>query len=64
MLCECNSAEGPEESDVSQVIVEAAQMPFMITNAQKAKLPAIGYDDDAISKMMPEQAHQNLQIMS
>jgi hypothetical protein len=39
-------------------------MPFMITNAQKAKLRAIGYDDDAISKMTPEQAHQNLRIMS
>jgi hypothetical protein len=64
MLCECNRAEGHDEPDVSQVIVEAAQMPFMITNAQKAKLRAIGYDDDAISKMTPEQAHQNLQIMS
>jgi hypothetical protein len=62
MLCECNRAEGHEEPDLSQVIVEAAQMPFMITNAQKAKLRAIGYDDDAISKMTPEQAHRNLQM--
>jgi hypothetical protein len=50
--------------DVSQVIVEAGQMPFMITNAQKAKLRSIGYDDDAISKMTPEQAHRNLQMMN
>jgi hypothetical protein len=60
MPCECNSAEGHEEPDVSRVIVEAAQMPFMITNAQKARLRAIGYDDDAISKMTPEHAHREL----
>jgi hypothetical protein len=57
MLCECNRAEGHEEPDVSQVIFEAAQMPFMMTNAQKTKLRAIGYDDNAISKMTPEQSN-------
>jgi hypothetical protein len=62
MPCERNLAEGHEEPDVSQVIVEAAQMPFMITNAQKAKLRAIGYDYDAISKMTPEQAHRDLKM--
>jgi hypothetical protein len=44
MLCECNRAEGHEEPDASQVIVEAAQIPFILTNAKKAKLRAIGYD--------------------
>jgi hypothetical protein len=39
-------------------------MPFIITNAQKEKLRAIGYNDDAISKMTPEQAHRNLKIMN
>jgi hypothetical protein len=62
MPCECNSAEGHQEPDVSQVIVEAAQMAFMITNAQKAKLRAMGYDDDAISKMTPEHAHRDLKM--
>jgi hypothetical protein len=49
MLCKCNRAEGHEEPNVSQEIADA-QMPFMITIAQKGKLRAIGYDDDAISK--------------
>jgi hypothetical protein len=34
----------------------------MITNAQKPELGAIGYDDDAIGKMTPEQAHRNLKM--
>jgi hypothetical protein len=67
MPCECNEAEGYEEPDISQLMVEAtaeatAQMPFMITKAQKAKLRAIGYDDDAISQMTPEQAHRYLKM--
>jgi flavorubredoxin len=68
MPCECNRAEGHAEPDISQVIIEApaqyGQMPFMITNAQKEKLRAIGYDDDAISKMTPQQAHRNLKMMN
>jgi hypothetical protein len=67
MPCECNRAEGHEEPDVSQVIVEAPpqnlRMPFMITKAQKAKLRAMGYDDDAISQMAPEQAHRYLKMI-
>jgi hypothetical protein len=62
MPCECNRAEGHEEPDISQLMVMDAQMPFMITKAQKAKLRAIGYDDDAISEMTPAQAHRNLKM--
>jgi hypothetical protein len=43
-------------------MVEDAQMPFMITKAQKEKLRAMGYDDDAIGQMTPEQAHRNLKM--
>jgi hypothetical protein len=61
---ECHRAEEPE---ISQVFVEAAalyaRMPFMITNAQKENLRAIGYDD-AIGNMMPEHAHRNLKVMN
>jgi hypothetical protein len=68
MPCECNRADGHEEPDVSQVIVEApaayAQMTFMITKAQKVKLRAMGYDDDAISKMTPEEARLNLKVIN
>jgi hypothetical protein len=41
-----------------------AQMPFMITVAQKGQLRLIGYDDDAISKMTPEQAHRHLKMIN
>ena len=58
MPCQCNCFEAYEEPDVSQLILDAsvqyAQMPFMITNAQKEKLRLIGYDEEAISKMTPE----------
>jgi hypothetical protein len=64
MLCECNRADGHEEPIISELIVEApcenAQVSFMITNTQKAKLRAMGYDDDAISEMTPQQAHRKL----
>jgi hypothetical protein len=68
MPCECNRADGHELPDVSQVIVEApaayAQMTFMITKAHKVKLRAMGYDDDAISKMTPEEARLNLKVIN
>jgi hypothetical protein len=35
-------------------------MPFMITKAQKAKLLELGYDEEAIAQMTPEQAHRLL----
>jgi hypothetical protein len=42
---------------------EGTQIPFMITKAQKQTLREMGYDDAAISKMTPEQAHKALGIM-
>jgi hypothetical protein len=36
-------------------------IPFMITKAQKAKLRELGYSDEAISMMTPEEAHRLLQ---
>jgi hypothetical protein len=41
-----------------------AQVPFMITRAQKAALRAKGFDDDQIAHMTPEKAHQLLGIIS
>jgi hypothetical protein len=38
----------------------SAQMPFMITNAQKQKLREMGHDDGVISNMTPEQAREAL----
>jgi hypothetical protein len=40
----------------------SAQVPFMITKAQKHQLREMGHDDDAISRMTPEQAHKALGI--
>jgi hypothetical protein len=60
MPCECKRADGHEEPDFSQLMAEDAQMPFMITKAQKATLRAMGHDDDAISHMTPVQAHRYL----
>ena len=39
-----------------------AQIPFMITKAQKQRLREMGHDDDAISRMTPEQAHKALGV--
>ena len=35
-----------------------AQMPFMVTNAQKQKLREMGYEDEAISNMTPVQVQE------
>jgi RecG-like helicase len=40
----------------------AAQLPFMITKAQKEQLRRMGYDVDAINNMTPEQAHKALGV--
>jgi hypothetical protein len=40
----------------------AAQLPFMITKAQKEQLRQMGHDDAAISEMTPEQAHEALGV--
>jgi hypothetical protein len=37
-----------------------AQVPFMITQAQKEALRAKGFEDDQIANMTPEKAHQLL----
>jgi hypothetical protein len=37
---------------------KAAQIPFMITNAQKMQLREMGYNDDAISSMTPIQVQE------
>jgi hypothetical protein len=39
-----------------------ASVPFMITQAQKARLRDLGYSDEAISAMTPEEAHRLLQL--
>jgi hypothetical protein len=41
----------------------AAQVPFMITQAQKEALRAKGFEDDQIANMKPEKAHQLLGIL-
>jgi hypothetical protein len=38
-----------------------AQMPFMITGAQKQQLRSMGYDDEAVSNMTPAQAHEAIE---
>jgi hypothetical protein len=40
----------------------AAQLPFMITKAQKEQLRRMGHDDASISEMTPQQAHKALGI--
>lgn len=35
---------------------KAAQMPFMITNAQKQQLRELGYTDEAIRNMTPQRS--------
>jgi hypothetical protein len=42
---------------------QPAQVPFMITQAQKAELRKKGFEEDQISKMTPEKAHQLLGIL-
>jgi hypothetical protein len=39
-----------------------AQVPFMITQAQKAKLRKKRFEDDRICQMTPEKAHQLLTL--
>jgi hypothetical protein len=41
----------------------SAQVPFMITTAQKQRLREMGYDDEAIRSMTPETAHKLLSIL-
>ncbi|UGY13192.1 hypothetical protein HAP48_0031975 [Bradyrhizobium septentrionale] len=41
---------------------QSAQVPFMITQAQKEALRQKGFDDDQIAHMTPEKAHQLLGI--
>jgi hypothetical protein len=41
----------------------SAQVPFMITQAQKEALRAKGFEDDQIAHMTPEKAHQLLGII-
>jgi hypothetical protein len=39
-----------------------ASVPFMITQAQKARLRDVGYSDAVISAMTPEDARRLLQL--
>jgi hypothetical protein len=43
-------------ADAAQLTQKAAQMPFMITNAQKQQLRELGYAAEAISNMTPQQS--------
>jgi hypothetical protein len=36
----------------------AASIPFMITRAQRARLRDLGYSDEAVSTMTPEEAQR------
>jgi len=38
--------------------VQSAAVSFMITRVQRERLRALGYSDEAISTMTPEEAHQ------
>jgi len=40
--------------------VQSATVSFMITRAQRARLRELGYSDEAISTMTPEEAHRIL----
>jgi hypothetical protein len=44
--------------------VQPAQMPLMITQAQKTRLRELGHDDAVINAMTPHHAHQVLGISS
>ena len=39
-----------------------ASVSFMITQAQKVRLREIGYSDDLISTMTPEEAHRLIRL--
>jgi hypothetical protein len=51
-------AESPPER--STTLDQTAQMPFMITLAQKHRLRQLGHDEAAISAMTPQDAHRKL----
>jgi hypothetical protein len=60
------SGATPSPSLLSQAVArapEAAQVPFMITQAQKEALRTKGFDDDQIANMKPEKAHQLLGML-
>jgi hypothetical protein len=40
--------------------VTPASIPFMITRAQRARLQELGYSEETISTMTPEEAHRFL----
>ena len=44
--------------------IQTGQISLMITKAQKQRLREMGYDDNAITGMTPEQAHRALGILS
>jgi hypothetical protein len=52
------------EADPDRLIVEVqpAQVPFMITQAQRQRLREIGHDEKAIREMTPEVAHRLLGV--
>jgi hypothetical protein len=60
-------APPPNDEQESAAVAErerSAQMPLMITQAQKQRLREIGHDDAAINKMTPHHAHKVLGISS
>jgi hypothetical protein len=53
------SGKKPPSSFLGQTgEIAAAQVPFMITNAQKQQLSELGYKEDVIRNMTPTQAHE------
>jgi hypothetical protein len=54
--------ESRSEIPVTATGANAAQLPFMITKAQKEQLRRMGHDDASISEMTPQQAHKALGV--
>jgi hypothetical protein len=48
----------------SMIQAPPAQVPFMITQAQKQRLREMGHDEVAIQNMTPEAAHKLLGVLS
>jgi hypothetical protein len=50
----------PDPLDEHGASLNSARVAFMITRSMKARLRELGYSDDAIAHMTPEEAHRTL----
>ena len=53
-------AKPKAEKPLEPAVVMTASVPFVITNAMKARLREIGLTDEEISQLTPSQAHERL----